>query len=267
MSSPSTQYAVLQDNEPEDAAIQDDEQADAAEYFNTQVGDALVTMDDLADPRQDGWDDDFDVEDDDDPDDTERLGEDEDCRRKVSQGRPSASPTFAFSSTSVVHRHGAGRGGGLRPMAVQVDRLSTILEGTPIGDEEQPNGQERGNVIAVTFPRDGNPSHDLSRLLEGTVPPEPDPKEKQITMFTFRAQLTWGLDKGPQVNLPELFRDWVKHTNKYIPDFALVPFEDDKGQVISTPEQVPNDNPTFYKEYYHNHRVLQHGNLTGMVQF
>jgi len=82
------------------------------DYFNTQEGDALVTMEDSADPRQDGWDDDFDVEEDDDPDDTERLGEDEDCRRKVSQGRPSASPTFAFSSTSVVHRHGAGRGGG-----------------------------------------------------------------------------------------------------------------------------------------------------------
>ncbi len=41
-------------------------------------------MEDSADPRQDGWDDDFDVEEDDDPDDTERLGEDEDCRRKVS---------------------------------------------------------------------------------------------------------------------------------------------------------------------------------------
>jgi hypothetical protein len=86
-------------------------------------------------------------------------------------------------------------------------------------------------------------------------------------MFTFRAQLTWGLDRGPEVNLPALFRDWVANTSKHIPDFALLPFEDAKGQVICTPEQVPVDNPTFYRKYYHNHRVLQHGNLTGMVQF
>jgi hypothetical protein len=86
-------------------------------------------------------------------------------------------------------------------------------------------------------------------------------------MFTFRAQLMWRLDRGPEVNLPALFRDWVANTSKHIPDFALVPFEDAKGQVICTPEQVPVDYPTFYREYYHNHRALQHGNLTGMVQF
>jgi hypothetical protein len=40
-----------------------------------------------------------------------------------------------------------------------------------------------------------------------------------------------------------------------------------KGQQISSVEQVPEDNATFYSAYYHNHRVLNHGNLTGMVTF
>jgi hypothetical protein len=32
-------------------------------------------------------------------------------------------------------------------------------------------------------------------------------------------------------------------------------------------DQVPEDNAEFYAAYYHNHRVLTHGNLTGMVVF
>jgi hypothetical protein len=32
-------------------------------------------------------------------------------------------------------------------------------------------------------------------------------------------------------------------------------------------DQVPTGNPEFYKTYYFNHQVLQHGNLTGMVCF
>ena len=75
-----------------------------------------------------------------------------------------------------------------------------------------------------------------------------------------------GPEERSRSQLPALFRDWVANTAKNIPDFALVPFEDDKGQVISTPDQVPYNNPSFYKDYYHDHRVLQHGNLTGMVQ-
>jgi beta-glucosidase/6-phospho-beta-glucosidase/beta-galactosidase len=39
------------------------------------------------------------------------------------------------------------------------------------------------------------------------------------------------------------------------------------GKTLNMADQVPDDNPSFFKEYYHNHRVLQHGNLTGMVHF
>jgi len=59
----------------------------------------------------------------------------------------------------------------------------------------------------------------------------------------------------------------MKATSKYIPDFTLLPFEDEEGQGIISPDQVPDDNPDFFKEYFYNHRVLQHGNLTGMVHF
>jgi len=52
-----------------------------------------------------------------------------------------------------------------------------------------------------------------------------------------------------------------------IPDFGLLPFDDDKGQMLASPSQIPIDNPDFYREYFYNHRVLTRGNLTGMVQF
>jgi hypothetical protein len=69
------------------------------------------------------------------------------------------------------------------------------------------------------------------------------------------------------VNLPQLFREWVSQSAECLPDFALLPFDDEKGQVLKKPEQVPDDNPTFYQDYYYNHRILNHGNLTGMVHF
>jgi hypothetical protein len=77
----------------------------------------------------------------------------------------------------------------------------------------------------------------------------------------------WGLDPGPKVNLPSLFRAWMESSVQNIPDFGLLPFDDDKGQMLTSPSQIPIDNPDFYHEYFYNHRVLTHGNLTGMVQF
>jgi len=64
-----------------------------------------------------------------------------------------------------------------------------------------------------------------------------------------------------------LFREWVNNTKLCIPDFELLPFVEEKGQVVTTFDQVPDDNPIFFKDYYYNHRILNHGNLTGMVHF
>jgi hypothetical protein len=59
----------------------------------------------------------------------------------------------------------------------------------------------------------------------------------------------------------------VKASQEHIPDFSLIPYHEDKGPQINATEQIPDDDPAFYRKYYHNHRVLQHGNLTGMIQF
>jgi hypothetical protein len=44
-------------------------------------------------------------------------------------------------------------------------------------------------------------------------------------------------------------------------------YDDDKGQQVTSTNQLPEDNSDFYHLYYCNHRVLQHGNLTRMISF
>jgi hypothetical protein len=88
------------------------------------------------------------------------------------------------------------------------------------------------------------------------------------TFFTYRAQLTFGLPTPSDgVNVAKYFRQWIYSCSESIDNFTLVPYEDEKGIQISSLDQVPEDNADFYATYYHNHRVLNHGNLTGMVQF
>jgi hypothetical protein len=48
--------------------------------------------------------------------------------------------------------------------------------------------------------------------------------------------------------------------------FSLLPFDQEKGMQVTTIDQFTDDK-TFYSTYFHNHRVLQHGNLTGMIHF
>jgi hypothetical protein len=201
---------------------------------------------------QDGWGDDDIV--DAFYDDTDFPGEENDGerRRKVSQGqrgdRNTYNLTFAFQPMQTnTPTLGRGRGGGLGSSGHQNLRLSSL---TPI--QEVPETATAGTETLL----------DTTTVTPPTENPEPT-----TAMFTFRVQLTWGLDPGPKVNLPTLFRDWVQSSSKYIPDFALFPFHDEKGQTIDKPEQVPDDNPEFFREYYYNHRVLNHGNLTGMVHF
>jgi hypothetical protein len=217
---------------------------------------------------QEGWEDDFEdlVEEADGDDYDDYHGSDmEHRRRKVSQGpRDSGhtpNMTFAFAPHPTRTQPGQGQGGGMIPSPkLRLGSLLAIKEGVvePETEEEDHQSPETKKVGV---------GRGLTHLLAGPAPPEPTAPEKQQTMFTYRAQLTWGLDIGPSVDLPTLFRAWVTNTSKHIPNFSLVPFEDELGQVISTPEQVPVDNVTFYQEYYHNHCVLRHGNLTGMVQF
>jgi hypothetical protein len=89
-----------------------------------------------------------------------------------------------------------------------------------------------------------------------------------MTFFTYRAQLTFGLPTPSDgVNVAKYFRRWIYSSCASIDNFGLLPYDDEKGQQISSSDQVPEDNADFYSTYYHNHRVLNRGNLTGMVMF
>jgi len=89
----------------------------------------------------------------------------------------------------------------------------------------------------------------------------------KTTFFVHRAPLTFGLCPSPNVHVPALLREWLQASFQHILDFSLLPYDDEKGQQVSATAQAPNDDLAFYKNYYHNHTVLVHGNLTGMVQF
>jgi hypothetical protein len=91
--------------------------------------------------------------------------------------------------------------------------------------------------------------------------------DKQPTIFQYRAQLTFGLSAGAEVLVNALFSQFLETTIRPLPDFSLLPYEDDKGQQVTSVNQIPDNNPSFSRMYYHNHRVLQQGNLTGMISF
>jgi hypothetical protein len=63
-----------------------------------------------------------------------------------------------------------------------------------------------------------------------------------------------------------LFAEWFEHTSKMIENFSLLPYDKDDGEQIADINQISQD-PPFVLEYYFNHCILQHRNLTGMVCF
>jgi hypothetical protein len=108
-----------------------------------------------------------------------------------------------------------------------------------------------------------------SQVTTPVLPTEQINPEAQSTVFyTYRAQLTFGLPTSQTgVNVAKYFQRWIFSSCESIDNFSLIPFEDDKGLQISNLNQVPEENKEFYSSYYHNHRVLNQGNLTGMVAF
>jgi hypothetical protein len=167
------------------AGLQDNNQEETEEYVNTQDGGEEVHCDEVGGTDKEGWEDDIDLEHEADNISEESPTEDQDRRRKVSQGQPSPPvQTFAFSSNTAVPCHGAGRGGGFRFKPMGRGGLTTIVERTPLVDELRIE-HKKENAVAVTFAREENPNHKLSGLLAGSFPPDSDPKEKQTNMFTF----------------------------------------------------------------------------------
>jgi len=87
------------------------------------------------------------------------------------------------------------------------------------------------------------------------------------TFFTFRVQLTFRLSPTSRgVNVAELFNNWAATSFKLLTQFILLPFDDENGIQFTSLSQIQDDK-AFYATSFHNHRVLQHGNLTSMVHF
>ena len=70
-----------------------------------------------------------------------------------------------------------------------------------------------------------------------------------------------------EINVAILFSRLLANAIKAVPDFSLLPYDDQKGQQVTTTTQLPDKNSEFYAAYYKNHRVLQHENLSGMISF
>jgi hypothetical protein len=126
-------------------------------------------------------------------------------------------------------------------------------------------------------PPDNTPTHDFLDTVitsESTTSPQPSPtritrlsSKSTMTFFTYRVQLTFGLSSVcREVNVTTLFLQWFEQSRSLLANFSLLPFEDERGLQITSSTQIPEDGK-FFRDYYHNHRVLQHGNLTGMVHF
>ncbi len=108
-----------------------------------------------------------------------------------------------------------------------------------------------------------------STVTTQVLPTEKVNLESSSTIFyTYRAQLTFGLSPSPSgVNVAQYFRRWIFSSCASIDNFSLIPYDDEKGQQVNNIDQVPDENKEFYSTYYHNHRILNQGNLTGMVAF
>jgi hypothetical protein len=89
-----------------------------------------------------------------------------------------------------------------------------------------------------------------------------------VTMFTYRAQLTFGISKSKEVNVADFFLNWFQESLTTLPNFTLLPFyKESDGQPAPTPSEILPNNIKFFETYFANHRVLNHGNLMVMVQF
>jgi hypothetical protein len=89
-----------------------------------------------------------------------------------------------------------------------------------------------------------------------------------LTFYTYRAQLTFGLSKAcKEVNIAELFLQWLDKSSSLLSNFGILPFDAKKGQQTTDRSQVALDDVEFFGTHYYNHRVLQQRNLTGMVHF
>jgi hypothetical protein len=64
----------------------------------------------------------------------------------------------------------------------------------------------------------------------------------KMTFFTNRAQLTFGLSQScKEVNVAALFTQWFEKSHSLIANFSLLPYEEEKGQQLTSLDQILHD--------------------------
>ncbi len=178
----------------------------------------------------------------------------------------SASKSPKHCARTVKFAHDLCRGGmtadDLRQAKAQ-DRIITVTETHTAPAKPFVHHDPTGSVHISKPDSQSKPA--VTPILPTTTN---SPEAISTTFYTYRAQLTFGLPPSTDgVNIAKYFCRWVYSLCASIDHFSLIPYDDDKGQQITSLDQVPEENTDFYAAYYHNHRILNHGNVTGMVAF
>jgi hypothetical protein len=84
-----------------------------------------------------------------------------------------------------------------------------------------------------TYHTPSTPSQTVSKSTVTTTRPK-----STLNLHTFRAQLTFGLKPSQKVNVADLFTSWIDASLKLLSDFALLPFEDDVSDTITSIEHI-----------------------------
>jgi hypothetical protein len=111
--------------------------------------------------------------------------------------------------------------------------------------KKSPNIDTLGPRSPVRLPQQG-PVQPI--LPTHTLPEQTESK----TMFNFQAQLTFGLQPHREVNVAILFSRFLANAIKSVPDFSLLPYNDEKGQQVTATTQLPDNNSDFYATESYN---------------
>lgn len=178
-----------------------------------------------------------------------------------------------------------GRGGGLSSTPFSqanapTDNISVSMTTTGIdtlsNSSSQPATQEPSQATSQLSEEsvEHPPPHLASTNQETTLPDVQIMQECSTTQksksrisshITYNLHLVW-LRQG-KLNVAALFTEWLEASMNMLENFSLLLYDSPQGQKITSAEQVSPEDMLFFNDYYHNHQVLQHGNLTGMVHF
>jgi hypothetical protein len=176
---------------------------------------------------------------------------------------PSAGqPNLQASSPTRQPAHKLCRGGTSEPDGTPAKITIIAQKSSQKSKHYSPKKQTAASPPKVSFspvtstvlqPAPPHPSRSITTsantVLQSKILPSETstPETTSTTFFTYRAQLTFGLPSSSDgVNVAKFFRRWIFSSCESIEHFSLIPYEEEKGQQISSLDQVPEDNADFY---------------------